>query len=121
LLVDTAELAQSSAGKELHVVEIQQQLLGALVVDEIEKLFANDLNVLLVEDLLVDEIHHGHIADLFQLQTAAARLRIHGHLRERPNPKRGRRETASVKMGMAEVGFYCSACLNRSQAVSSDF
>src|SRR5262249_28374528 len=77
LLVQRDELAEGGGGEELDVAEVQEDLLLALVVDEVEKLFADDLNVLLVEDLLVDEFDHGNVADFFQFKPPAAGLRVH--------------------------------------------
>src|SRR5207244_7862672 len=78
LAVERDQLAQRGAGQELDVLEVEQDLPAAELVDELEQLLADDLNVLFVEDLLVHEVHDGDIADIFDFQPAAARLRSHG-------------------------------------------
>src|SRR5262249_32836848 len=78
LLVQGDELAQSSAGHVLHVAEIKEKLLAPRFVHQTEKLLADNLNVLLVQDFSVCKTDHSHIADVFHFQTAAfRRLRRH--------------------------------------------
>src|SRR5438874_7216679 len=78
LPVQGDQLAQRGAGQELDVLEVEQDLPAAELVDELEELLADHLDVLFVEDLLVHEVHDGDIADIFDFDTAAARSRTHG-------------------------------------------
>ena len=50
-LVEGDELAQGGAGEILDIAEIQQDFLAAQLIDQAEKVFADLLDVLLVEDL----------------------------------------------------------------------
>src|SRR5205085_2565273 len=77
LLVEGDQLAQRRAGEVLDVAEVEQELAAAFLVDEAEELFADHLNVLLVEDFLVDEVDHRHVADVLDFQTTTARLGRH--------------------------------------------
>src|SRR5262249_20749964 len=76
-LVQGDELAQGGAGEVLDVAEVEQELAAAFLVHQAEELIADDLDVLLVQDLAVDEVDHGDIADVLNLQAATARLRRH--------------------------------------------
>src|SRR5262245_64500215 len=51
LLVQGDELAERRAGEVFDVAEIQEDLAAAVLVDEAEELLADDLDVLLVQDL----------------------------------------------------------------------
>ena len=77
LLVERDELAQGGAGQILDVAEVEQQFAPAQFVDEAEELFADDLDVLFIEDFLVDEIDDGDVADVFYFQSPPPRLRGH--------------------------------------------
>src|SRR5438067_65239 len=55
LLIERHQLAEGGAGKVLDVREVEKELLFAEVVDELKELVANELNVLLVQDSLIDE------------------------------------------------------------------
>ena len=48
--------------------EVQQDLAQALLIHEAEELLADDLDVLLVQDLAVDEIDHRDVADGFDFE-----------------------------------------------------
>src|SRR5439155_3677000 len=78
LAVQGDQLAQRGAGQELDVLEVEQDLPAAELVDELEELLADHLDVLFVEDLLVHEVHDGDVTNVFDFQPAAARLRTHG-------------------------------------------
>ena len=56
-----------SARKEFDVAEIEQQLATPLLVHQAEQLLADDLDILLVENLAVDEVDDGDVADLLHL------------------------------------------------------
>src|SRR5262249_53939993 len=77
LLVERDELAQGGAGEVLDVAEVEQDLAPAELVHQAEELLADDLDVLLVEDLLVGEIHDSDIADVFDFEAAPTRLGGH--------------------------------------------
>src|SRR5438034_2673912 len=68
-LVQRDQFAQRRAGQVLDVAEVEQELAAAFLVDETEELFADDLNVLLVEDLLVDEVDDRDVPDVLDFQT----------------------------------------------------
>src|SRR5262249_22512555 len=82
LLVQRDELAQGGTRKIIDVAEVEQQLAAAQLVHKAEKLFADDLDVLLVENLLVDEVDDGDITDVLDFQASSPRLCGHGS-----NPK----------------------------------
>jgi hypothetical protein len=84
LLVEGDKLAQRGAGQVFHVAKVEHQLATAQLINQAEELFADDLNVLFVEDLFVGEIDHRDIADVFDFQATATRLRRHRQLLERP-------------------------------------
>src|SRR5207247_1897253 len=73
LLVEVDELAERGTGEILDVAEVQKDLAAAQLVDEAEQVFADLLNVLLVEDLAVDEVDDRDVADIFHFQAAAPR------------------------------------------------
>ncbi len=52
LLVERDQLAQRGAGHVLNIAKVQQDLLATKLVDQAEKLLADDLDVLLVKNLL---------------------------------------------------------------------
>src|SRR5262249_23833757 len=68
---------QGGAGQILDVTEIQQDLAAARVVDQTEELLADHLDILFVQNLAVDEINNRHIANVFNFEATAARLRGH--------------------------------------------
>src|SRR5579864_7397849 len=72
-LVQSDELAESGTGEVVDIAEVEQDLAPAELVDQAEEVFADLLNVLLVEDLAVDEVHDGHVAFLYDLEATAAR------------------------------------------------
>src|SRR5207245_124180 len=74
LFVERDEFPEGGAGKILHVAEIQQDLAPPQLVDQAEKLFANDLNILFVKDFLIGKVYDGHVADVFDLEAASTRL-----------------------------------------------
>jgi hypothetical protein len=76
-LVQGDQLPQGRAGKVLDVAEVQEDFFSAMLVDQTEELFADKLDVLLVEDFLIGEINHGHIADVLHFQATTARLGRH--------------------------------------------
>ena len=57
---------------------IRKKLAQAIMIHQAEQLIANDLDVLFVEDLAIDEVDHGHIANVFYLQATATGLCGHG-------------------------------------------
>src|SRR5262249_2815334 len=59
------------------VLEVEQHLAPAEFVNQAEQLFSDHLDILLVEDLLVDEVDDGNVADVLDLEAAAAGLRRH--------------------------------------------
>src|SRR5207253_2740582 len=77
LLVQGDQLGQGGAGEVLDVGEIEQELAAAYLVHETEELLADDLDVLLVEDLPVREVDHGDITDIFHFEAPATRLGRH--------------------------------------------
>src|SRR5438105_1693237 len=65
LLVERDQLAQGRAGQVLDVAEVQEDLLAARFIDQAKELFADQLDVLLIEDLAVGEIHDRDVPDVF--------------------------------------------------------
>src|SRR5262245_49923810 len=63
-------------------MEVQEDFSPAYLVDQAEKLLADDLDILLVENFAIHEIDHGHVADVLHLQAAPTRLRRHNPLLE---------------------------------------
>src|SRR5207253_10267579 len=61
LLVQSDELAEGGTGEIFDIAEIEQDLPAAELVHQAEEIFADFLNVLLVEDFLVDEVDDGDI------------------------------------------------------------
>src|SRR5262249_40973669 len=55
------------------VIEIQQDFLAAELIDQAEELLADDLDVLLVQDFLVDEIDGRNVADVLDFEAFATR------------------------------------------------
>src|SRR5262249_17389944 len=77
-LVEGDQLSQGRTGQVLQGAENEEQFGPPHLIDQAEKLLADDLNVLFVKDLAVDEVDHAHIANFFHLESAAPRLRGHG-------------------------------------------
>src|SRR5262249_23081754 len=69
--------AQGRAGKVFHIAKVQEQLAAPQLIDQTEELFTDNLDILLIQDLLVGEVHDRHIADIFHFQPAAPRLCRH--------------------------------------------
>jgi len=72
LLVQRYQLAKGRAGEILDVAKVEQELTPPNLVDQAEQLLADDLNILFVQDLAIDEINHGDIADVFDFQATTA-------------------------------------------------
>src|SRR5262249_29882325 len=77
LFIERDELAEGGAGEVLDVAEVQQQFQAAQLIDQAEKLFADHLDILLIENLFIGKVHDGNVADVFHFQPAATRLRGH--------------------------------------------
>src|SRR5207248_11567312 len=73
LLVQGDQLAQGGTRHVLDIAEIQEQLLASGIVHQAEELFADDLDVLLVENLLVREANNRHIANVFDFESPSTR------------------------------------------------
>src|SRR5262249_34133198 len=76
-LIKRNQFGQGRAGEIFHVAEIQQDLAPPRVFNQAKKLLTNDLNVLLVQNLAIDEIDDGHVADVFHFKATATRLCRH--------------------------------------------
>src|SRR5262249_31935525 len=76
--VECDQFAERGRGEVFDVAEVQQDLAAAVLIDELEQVFTDLLNVLLVEDLSIDEVHDGHVADLLGFEAAPTGLRRHG-------------------------------------------
>ena len=87
-LFERDQLGKGGAGKILDVAEVQQDLLPPRFIDQAEELFADGLDVRLVQNLAVGEIDNGHVADVFDFEPAATGLRRHASLLRYPNLKR---------------------------------
>jgi hypothetical protein len=79
-LVECDQFAEGSAGEVLNIAEVQEQLAAVLLFDETEELFADDLNVLLVQNLAIDEVDDRYVPDVLDFQAATARLRRHAQV-----------------------------------------
>src|SRR5260370_6350754 len=78
LLVQGDELAEGGARQVFDVAVDEQELLAvalAFLIDQAVELVADDLDVLLVQDLAINEIDHGDVAHWLSFRTTPARLR----------------------------------------------
>lgn len=62
------QLPQCGTGKELHIGEVQKELLAALQLNELEEFLAKLLDIDVFRDSLVSEPHDGDVADLVAVQ-----------------------------------------------------
>ena len=68
LFVQGDEFPKRGAGEEFDITEVEQDFAPSYLIDQAEELFTNNLDVLLIEDALIDKVHHGHVADVFYLK-----------------------------------------------------
>ncbi len=71
LLVQRDEFTEGSAGEVFDVAEVEENLSPTFFVYQTEQLLTDDLDILLIEDLAIDEVDHGDIADMLDLEPAA--------------------------------------------------
>jgi hypothetical protein len=74
LFVERDEFAEGSAGQVFDIAEIQNQFAAPELIDEAKQLFADNLDVLFIQDLLIRKVYDRDLADVLHFKSPATRL-----------------------------------------------